>query len=630
MLTAIVIATMSVAAGPAVPVVAGRQVERLDRGLTAVPAEGGGNHVSWRLLGTDARGTRFTLYRNGKAIARIGASAATSFLDAGGGAASRYTLAVNGKRTGEAATVWAKAYLPIPLDKPADRTTPNGERYSYSLNDASVGDLDGDGRYELVVKWYPSVAKDNAFAGYTGETLIDAYTLGGKRLWRIDLGPNIRSGAHYTQFMVYDLDGDGRAEVAMKTSDGTIDGAGTVIGDAHADWRSKAVEVPISDRTGSTTTPDGRRVGSLEGRILSGPEYLTVFDGRTGKALATAPYAPPLDARSQKPTSEQMTETWGDGYANRSERYLAGVAYLDGKRPSLVFGRGYYARSTIAAWDWRGGKLAMRWLFDSAAPGNSAYGGQGNHQLSIADVDSDGRDEVFYGSMVVDDDGKGLWSSGLGHGDAMHVSDLDPTRPGLEKFGAHETMRMSGNRGGAMLDARTGAILWSTPADKDTGRGIAIDIDPRHPGAEAWASNSRELYDARGRVIPGGHPRAANFGIWWDGDRLRELLDGKRIGKWDWTAGTEKPLLDPEGAVSNNGTKANPSLSADILGDWREELVLPSADSRELRIYATPIPTRERIVTLMHDPVYRLGVAWQNTAYNQPPHTGYFLGASTP
>lgn len=621
MLVALIIA--SAIPTQAAPIVAGRQVERLDRALVAVPAAGGGNHVSWRLLATDRKGASFTLYRDGKPIAKIAGKQATSFLDKSGTATSHYALAAGDTGT----AVWTNGYLPIPLDKPADGRTADGETYSYSANDASVGDLDGDGRYELIVKWYPSIAKDNAFSGYTGATLIDAYTLEGRKLWRIDLGPNIRSGAHYTQFMVYDLDGDGKAEIAMKTADGTVDGTNRTIGDPQASWTSREGEVDIDDRTGAKVLPDGKKVSELKGRILKGPEYLTVFDGLTGRALATAPYAPARDPSGDNPTYDRMKAIWGDGYGNRSERYLAGVAYLDGHRPSLVFGRGYYARSTVAAWDYRNGKLSMRWLFDSATPGNEKFGGQGNHQLSVADVDGDGRDEVFYGSMVIDDNGKGLWSSGLGHGDAMHLSDLDPSHPGLEKFGVHETMRMSGNRGAAMLDARTGAILWSTPADKDTGRGIAIDIDPRHPGAEAWASNSRDLYDVKGNVIPGGHPRAANFGIWWDGDRLRELLDGKKITKWDWTSGTETPLLDPPGVVSNNGTKANPSLSADILGDWREELVVPSADSTELRIYETPIPTSERIVTLMHDPVYRLGVAWQNTAYNQPPHTSYFLGA---
>lgn len=619
-------AFVAAVSGP-LPAHAQRHMERLDRGLVAVPATGGGNHISWRLLSEDPASARFTLLRDEKPIAKIAAGGPTSVHDATGTAASRYRLQVMGSGgPGEPVLPLAEGYLRIPLDVPTDRKTPDGEVYGYSANDASVGDLDGDGRYEIILKWYPTIAKDNAFGGYAGETLIDAYTLDGKRLWRIDLGPNIRSGAHYTQFMVFDLDGDGRAEVAMKTADGTIDGEGRPVGDPKADWRSHGGKHPSRDRTGSTLEQDGSRSADLTGRILAGPEYLTVFDGRTGRALATAPYQPPRHPESHAPTPEQATELWGDGYGNRSERYLAGVAYLDGRLPSLIFARGYYGRSVIAAWDYRNGKLAQRWMFDSSAPGNQDYGAQGNHQLSIADVDADGRDEIVYGAMALDDDGAGLWSSGLGHGDALHVTDLDPARPGLERFGVHENMRQSGNIGAAMLDARTGAILWSTQADKDTGRGIAIDIDPRHPGAEAWASNSSELFDARGKIIPGGHPRAANFAIWWDGDRLRELLDGNKISKWDWRSGSEQLLLAPAGTASNNGTKANPALSADILGDWREELVLRTEDNRELRIYATPHPTSERLVTLMHDPVYRLGVAWQNTAYNQPPHTSFFLG----
>jgi rhamnogalacturonan endolyase len=612
----------------AAPAPAPRQIERLDRGLVAVPATGGGNHVQWRLLATDPATIRFRLYRDGRLLTTIPAGGATSLHDKAGTPASTYAVeAVGMGQRSAAVPVWRTGYLPIPLDKPAERTTPTGERYGYTANDASVGDLDGDGRYEIVVKWYPTIAKDNAFAGYTGETLLDAYTLDGKRLWRIDLGRNIRSGAHYTQFLVYDFDGDGRAEVMMKTADGTVDGTGRVIGNATADWRSTPAdgEVEQRDRTGAKTLPDGRRVAPLVGRILKGPEYVTVFDGRTGAALATAPYAPPRDATTLTPTTAQLAATWGDGYGNRSDRYLAGVAYLDGARPSAVFGRGYYARSTVAAWDWRGGRLVQRWLFDSAAPGNAAFAGQGNHQLSVADIDGDGRDEVIYGSMAIDDTGRGLWSSGLGHGDAMHVSDLDPDNPGLEKFGVHEDVRGNGGIGAAMLDARTGRVLWTKPADTDTGRGLAADIDPRHPGAEVWASNAPELFDVKGRVIPGGRPRAANFAIWWDGDAQRELLDGNRIDKWDWQAGREVALLVADGTESNNGTKKNPALSADILGDWREELLLRNADSTELRLYATPFPTSYRLPTLMHDPVYRLGVAWQNTAYNQPPHTSFDL-----
>jgi rhamnogalacturonan endolyase len=608
-----------------------RQAEQLNRGLVAVPAQGRGNLVSWRLLGDEPGSVAFNVYRDGKRINAAPLQAGTNLADPQGNAASRYSVraVVAGKEqpSSKAVLPWANGYLQIPLDQPAPRTAPNGNTYTYEANDASVGDLDGDGDYEIIVKWYPSIAKDNAFAGYTGNTLFDAYTLEGRKLWRIDMGPNIRSGAHYTQFLVYDFDGDGRAEMAAKTSDGTVDGLGKVIGNAKADWVEHGGEAASSDRTGSTELPDGRRVARLTGRILKGPEYLTVFDGLTGKALATAPYVPPRYPGVLNPTGDQMKEVWGDPYGNRSERYLAGVAYLDGKRPSIVMGRGYYARSTLGAYDYRGGKLRLRWLFDSATPGNERYGGQGNHQLSVADVDADGRDEIVYGSMTVDDNGKGLWSSGLRHGDAMHVSDLDPTRPGLEKFGVHEEISRNGGIGSAMLDARTGQVLWSTKAEKDTGRGLAADIDPRYPGAEAWGSNSGTLYDVRGRPI-GNRPRQLNFAIWWDGDLSRELLDGTRISKWDYEQQREAPLLTPDGVLSNNGTKSNPALSADIIGDWREEVIWRAADNRSLRIYTTPVPSAYRVVTLMHDPVYRLAVAWQNVAYNQPPHTSYFLGTS--
>ena len=294
----------------------------------------------------------------------------------------------------------------------------------------------------------------------------------------------------------------------------------------------------------------------------------------------------------------------------------------------MVFGRGYYARTVVATWDFRAGKLVKRRTFDSAAPGNGDYADRGNHQLSIADVDGDGRDEVLYGSMALDDDGKRLWTDPLFHGDAMHVADLDPARPGLEKWGVHEQVRTNGGIGSALLDARTGQVLWTKPADTDTGRGLAADIDPRHVGAEFWGSNSRDLFDVKGDVI-GPAPRQTNFALYWDGDLLQELLDKTTISKWDWNTAATIPLLAPAGLMSNNGTKANPALQADLLGDWREEVVWRTADNRELRIYVTPYPTTHRLLTLMQDPVYRAGVAWQNTAYNQPPHLGYFPGSLT-
>ncbi|WP_035705988.1 rhamnogalacturonan lyase [Niveispirillum irakense] len=606
-----------------------RQMEKLDRGTVAVPAAEG-VLVSWRLLGTDPADIAFNLYRDGRKLNGKPLTGATSFLDKRANGTGDYTLAIvqggTEKPVPGKALMLKDGYLTVPLQQPPGGTTPAGEAYTYNANDASVGDLDGDGQYEIILKWDPSNSKDNAFPGYTGPVILDAYRLTGEHLWRINLGPNIRAGAHYTQFLVYDFDGDGKAELAVRTSDGTVDGTGTVIGDAKTDWRGDGGEVPQADRTGAMTKPDGRKVAPMQGRIVKGPEYLTVFEGATGKALATQPYLPGRDDATDAPTPERMTEVWGDGYANRSDRFLAGVAYLDGERPSIVMARGYYTRSTLAAWDWRDGKLTQRWLFDSAAPGNQEFAGQGNHQLSVADVDGDGRDEIIYGSMAVDDDGKGLWSARLGHGDALHVSDLDPLRPGLERFGVHEEVRHNGGIGAAMLDAATGKILWTTPAEKDTGRGLAADIDPRSPGAEVWGSNSPNLYSARGDVIAASRPRQTNFAIWWDGDLLRELLDREEISKWDWQEGKTVTLLAPEGVSSNNGTKANPALSADILGDWREEVIWRTKDNQALRIYVSPWPTDYRFVTLMHDPVYRLGIAWQNVAYNQPPHTSYYLG----
>lgn len=577
-----------------------RQMETLDRGVVVVPANEGGNLVSWRMLRSDSLAIRFNVYRDGTLLNPEPITDRTNFVDAGGSAGSTYTVRAVLKGVPQAATapagVWNAGYLSIPLSPP-----PAGSDFTYSPNDASVGDLDGDGQYDIVLKWDPSNSKDNSQSGVTGDVYIDAYRLDGTRLWRINLGRNIRAGAHYTQFMVYDFDGDGRAEVMMKTADATVDGTGQVIGDGAADYRN------------------------ANGYVLAGPEYLSVFNGQSGAAMATIPYNPPRHPDTMSPSSGQLSTLWGDGYGNRVDRFLAGVAYLDGTRPSAVFARGYYTRTTLWAVDWRNGQLTQRWFFDSDVAG-SQYRGQGNHQLAIADVDGDQRDEIIYGAMALDDNGTALWNSDLKHGDAMHVTDHIPSRPGLEKYGVHEDFRNNGGVGSSMLDARTGEVIWSTPSTRDIGRGAAMDIDPRHPGSEAWATSSNNLYAATGELIGTRRPGPVNGAIWWDGDLLRELNDGRTIDKWNWETGSSTRLLDPSGTVSVNGTKANPSLSADILGDWREELILPSEDARELRIYATPYSTTRRLRTLMHDPVYRLSVAWQNVAYNQPPHTGFFLG----
>jgi len=604
-------------------------LERLDRSVVSTQAHDGGTLLQWRLLATDASDARFEVFRNSVKIGRTGAADATDWHDVNGDPLARYAVRRVGDESRTDALDLREGYLTIPLDRPDGGVTLDGVAYEYEANDGTVGDLDGDGRYEIILKWQPTNAKDNAFAGFTGPTLIDTYTLDGRRLWRIDLGRNIRSGAHYTQMIVQDFDGDGRAEVVLKTADGTIDGVGRMIGDAEADWREDGGEIPSRDRTGAEQKPDGSLAAGLKGRILSGPEFITVFDGRTGAALASAPYVPSRGRAGDEATSDEMAAIWGDGYGNRPERYLGGAAYLDGRLPSIVMARGYYGRTVVAAWDWHDGRLAQRWVFDSdTAP--EGYAGQGNHQFSVADVDGDGRQEIIYGAMALDDDGTPLWTTRLGHGDAMHVGDLDPTRPGLEKFGVHENVVGNGGVGSAMIDARTGEILWRTPGQHDVGRGVAIDIDPRYPGAEVWASNSNDLYAADGRVISPTRPQQMNFAIWWDGDALRELLDGTRIFKWDWENQRSVPLLNAEGSASNNGTKANPVLVADILGDWREEVVWRTADSSALRIYVTPHPTAIRHVTLMHDAQYRSQVSGQNSAYNQPSHPSFAFDPAPP
>lgn len=566
-----------------------RQMERLNRGLVAVKVENG-VFLGWRLFGTEAMDTPFYVYRNGQRINREPIVSCTNYLDTDGDEKCIYSVTTDDQPddfTTGSTSVLPTNYLSIPLRIPDGGTTPDGVSYTYNANDVSVGDLDGDGEYEIVLKWDPTNSHDNAHAGYTGNVYLDAYKINGTLLWRIDLGVNIRAGAHYTQFMVYDLDGDGKAEIACKTADGTIDGVGKVLGNAAADYRNQS------------------------GYILDGAEWLSIFEGDTGMELATLSYDPPRGNISN----------WGDSVGNRVDRFLACIAYLDGVRPSLVMCRGYYTRTVLAAYNWRDGQLSKLWRFDSDDEQNSAYAGQGNHNLSVADVDDDGKDEIVYGSCVIDHDGSGLYVTGLGHGDAMHVGNLNPIREGLEVFQVHETPSSNGIE---LHDAKTGEIIWGVQTYGDTGRGLAADIDPRYLGEEFWAAGG--LYNCQGELLSSVIPSSTNFAIWWDGDLLRELLDHNRIDKWDYLNSKTRNILTAEECVANNGTKATPCLQADILGDWREEVIWRKEDNTELRIYTTTDLTKHRIYTLMHDPVYRLGIAWQNTAYNQPPHTGFYLG----
>lgn len=575
-------------------VTAQKQMERLNRGVVAVRTGSSQVYIGWRLFGNDPSNIGFNVYRNTTLLNATPITSSTNYTD-NITTNSAYTVrpVINGveQTASEAASVWSQNYLNIPLQIPAGGTTPDGVAYTYSANDCSVGDLDGDGDYEFIVKWDPSNSKDNSQSGYTGNVYLDAYQINGTRMWRIDLGRNIRAGAHYTQFLVYDFDGDGKAEVACKTADATVDGAGTVIGTASADYRNSS------------------------GYVLSGPEYLTVFNGQTGAAMATTNYLP----------ARGTVSSWGDSYGNRVDRFIAAVAYFDGQRPSMVFGRGYYTRLVRVAWDWRNGQLTQRWTFDSNNSGNSAYAGQGNHQMTVGDVDGDGKDEVFNGSSGVNDNGAGLWANGMGHGDALHMSDMNPDRPGLEIWQCYETPAGNGQVGAALVDAKTGARIFTVAEPSaDVGRALAADIDPRYKGYEMWAARGH-LYTCTGTDIGTTKP-SMNFAVWWDADLQRELLDNITVSKWNYSNSTTTALLTATGCASNNGTKATPCLSGDILGDWREEVVLRTSDNSALRIFTTTIPATNRIYTLMHDPQYRVAIAWQNSAYNQPPHPGFYLG----
>ncbi|WP_269236298.1 rhamnogalacturonan lyase [Flavobacterium flavigenum] len=580
-----------------------RQMENLDRGVIAIKDKGQ-FFISWRVLGTDSDDLAFNLYRKSGTQKAIKLNdkpitGATNFLDAKANEKEENTWFVKTVLKGNEtdakgsftipASSADKNYLSIAI-KPVE---------GYIPNDLSTGDLDGDEKYDLIVHM-TGKGHDNSHTGITDSPIFQAYTLEGKFLWQISLGKNIREGAHYTQFMVYDLDGDGIAELVCKTADGTTDSQGNVVGDASKDW------VDRDPKSGTF------------GKILKGPEYLSVFDGRTGKLVTTTDYIP----------ERGDLAGWGghggsggnDTKGNRIDRFTACVAYLDGIHPSVVMCRGYYGRTVLAAFDFKNKKLTSRWVFDSKDAENP-YSGMGNHGLTVADVDNDGKDEIVYGSMCVDDNGKGLYTTGFRHGDALHVSDLNPEVPGLEAFGIHEIENKTTGPGVAVFSAADGKVLFTDSLNEDVGRGVADNIDPTRKGAQCWWSGSPFLYDMKGNKI-GDAPKSINFLIYWDGDTSRELLNSNYIDKYG-----KGRLFTATGAVSNNGTKSTPALSADLIGDWREELILRSEDNTELRIYSTTIPTNVRQYTLMHDPQYRLSIAWQNVGYNQPPHTGFYLGS---
>ena len=627
-----------------------RVMEKLDRGTVAVKTNGG-VYLSWRLLGTESLTNQaFDIYRDGEKIYTTGGHDATCYTDSKGTADNKYTVVPKGEAIDEteAVDVWTTnttykgrsvAYKDIAFKVPDGGKTPTDEEYTYTANDMSVGDLDGDGEYEYIVKWDPSNSKDNSVKGYTGNVYLDAYELDGTLLWRIDLGVNIRAGAHYTQYMVYDFDGDGKSEVILKTAPGSKDGEGNYVSKAGKNITKGDDKKDCRNSSGLLMGKDG------------GPEYLTVFNGETGAAMQTVDFDPP---RSILTSSE-----WGDSYANRSERYLAAVAYLDGVHPSVVMTRGYYTYVYAAAYTWDGTDLKEQWLSTNTPteenggtgctvkyadgtsknnPNKTLYA-QGAHSVSVADVDNDGYDEIIFGSAVLDNDGTVLTYDGRGHGDAEHVSDFDNDGK-QEIFMAHEAGKHNDKIIPYAVDIKryNGDIMLQA-AQGDIGRGIMDNVDDDYALSSGnlslfWSVAADGIYNQAGEKV-GNIPNTngsnmENFAVYWDGDLGRELLDGNKLVKYSIKSGAERIYYDSKNSTLpgsiNNSTKSNACLTADLFGDWREEIVLRYGGG--VRIYFSTIPTDYRLTTLMHDSQYRCAIAWQNVGYNQPPHTSYYIGSA--
>lgn len=628
--------------------------------VTAADASGkeytSGVYLSWRSFEKDPKGTTFDIYRNETKIAEN--LAVTNLVDEGGRASDIYR--VEGSSDVELGikvldtAVWQDKYLELKLYSPADQTMPDGTACTYAANDMSVGDLDGDGQLELVVKWYPSNAQDNSAKGYTGTTFLDGYDVNFATgevslLWRIDMGVNIRSGAHYTQFQVWDFDGDGKAEIAVKTADGTTsyqstDGTDAGLVEVAYTGACNAASLPVDQ---ISVEHDYRNAA---GYILEGPEYFSMFNCDDASLIDTVDYEP----------GRGNVNAWGDGYGNRVDRFLSAVAYLNGTTPSAVFCRGYYTRTCLTAYyladtdgDGTGDKIQTYWKFDTNEAG-SQYEAQGNHGLSVNDIDNDGKDEIIYGSLVIDHNGTVKYSTNQGHGDAMHVSDWVNWNEGLEVMAVHEHDDASYHV--EIHDAETGKILMGYHVGRDTGRGVAADIDPTASGAEFWSIASPDSsaeeepsWDSRdggvystmstleNLITLSGKSPASNASIFWDGDLLSEIQDHRfdsdaykplavNLAKWDYENNQEVTLFDSTEILSNNGTKGNTGLTADILGDWREEIISRSSSGQnKIRIYASTIQTDYVVPCLLENRAYRQGVAWQNVAYNQPANLSYLL-----
>lgn len=578
-----------------------RPFEKLNRSVIAQPLNGG-VYVNWRISGDEYENTSYKLFRNGTLIHETGVTGASNYQDAGGTASDVYTVtAVKGgveSAPSAAARMIDKPYLELPMRNLATL----GKTSNYIPNDATTADLDGDGEYEIIIK---RTNKDWTTTA-TEYTLFEAYKLDGTFLWAIDVGPNILPDVE-TNIAAFDFDGDGKAEVFLRTSEGTIFGDGTKINDTDGDG--------ITDYRYGVNQTANMQYATV------GPEFLSLVNGETGVEMDRINFIP-----------RGNVNDWGDGYGHRASKYFFGAPYLDGKKPSLFIGRGIYTKTIMRTYDIVNKKLVLRWEFHSN--NWAGYAGQGNHNYTIADVDGDGRDEITWGSMAVDDDGKGLYTTGMGHGDAMHVSDLDPYRKGMEVFSCLEN---SPQHGTLFRDAATGEILHHHMTAGDCGRACAGNISDAYKGAEMWGGGYG--YSATTRIQQQHFGTSENYTIYWDGELTKELVDhtnfstavGYGFGhiKKFRGYGNIQTLLQAD-SYSNNYTKGTPTLQADILGDWREEAIWWRTDGQALRIYITPYHTQHRVYTLMHDHHYRQAIAWQMCGYNQPPHTSFYLGSDFP
>ena len=613
--------------------------------------------VSWRYLEADGY-VQFSVYRNGTLL-KSGINNVTNYLDAEGKPGDIYKVE-SSKGSEATCTAWDNMFTKISIPRPEARQTLAPDdlgKYStgnYRPDDISVGDVDGDGDYELIVKWSPDNQRDYNEEGHASATYIDCYEMEGTQKWRIDVGNGVRSGNHTTPFLVYDFDNDGKAEVIFKTAPDSKDGLDNYVTQA-------------GNSTIQAIAPTTVQVNS-NGRVTAGEEFVTIFNGETGAAMQTIFYSPSRSMADFPTSDTSYSSSWGDDSHIYGECYNAAVAYLDGldNPPSAILQRGYMTACYLWAVDWDGTNLKTRWLHkgttmtawcvvDAAGTelanqdtnpvtsmGKSSYG-QGVHGISIGDVNQDDKDDICIGSATISSDGKLLCATGFGSGDILHLADLCPDRPGLEVMMPHGEKSSFGAYGWDVHDATTGEVLHSATSSGENGLGLACDFIPANRGAEFWSSADNMIRSCLdGSELSSFKPNT-NYRIYWTGDPFDQTFDGgydatngcsPRIRLWDTATKaiiTFQEFADYDKPQTCNATKATPCLQADLLGDWREEIIMInyetdwSVPTCDLLIFSTPEPTEYMVPCLMEDHMYRMAVACQNSSYNHPPHLGFYL-----